>query len=76
MTNPLIVILLLASAVSAAVGEVVNATVIVAMVAMGTALSFVQTYRSQRAASALRALGNNCPAQWCRKPLTGAPAQA
>jgi Mg2+-importing ATPase len=56
VTNPLIVILLLASAVSAAVGEVVNATVIVAMVAMGTALSFVQTYRSQRAASALRAL--------------------
>lgn len=56
LTNPLIIVLLLASAVSAAVGEVVNATVIVAMIAMGTALSFVQTYRSQRAAFALRAL--------------------
>src|SRR4051812_32416082 len=41
--NPLIVILLVASFVSAAVGEWVNATIIFVMVMLGVAIVFVQT---------------------------------
>ena len=48
--------LLLASAVSAAVGEIVNAVVIVAMVALGVTLSFLQTHRSHDAAGRLRSM--------------------
>jgi Mg2+-importing ATPase len=55
-SSPLIVVLLLASAVSAAVGELVNATVIAAMVSLGVALSFFQTHRSQLATERLRAM--------------------
>jgi P-type Mg2+ transporter len=54
LANPLAVILLVASAVSAALGDVVNATLIVLMVALGVALNSVQTHRSQRAAERLR----------------------
>jgi Mg2+-importing ATPase len=54
LTSPLAVILLIASAVSAALGDVVNATIIVLMVALGVGLDFVQTHRSQRAAERLR----------------------
>ena len=52
--NPLIIILLLASAASAALGDVLNAVIIVAMVLLSVTLNFVQTYRSERAASQLR----------------------
>jgi Mg2+-importing ATPase len=54
LTNPLAVILLVASAVSALLGDVVNATLIVLMVALGVGLAFVQTHRSYRAAERLR----------------------
>ena len=47
-------ILLVASVVSAALGDAVNATLIVLMVAVGVALNAVQTHRSQRAAERLR----------------------
>jgi len=54
LANPLVAILLIASAVSAALGDSVNATLIALMVALSTVLNFVQSYRSQRAAARLR----------------------
>ncbi len=53
--SPLVLILLLASLVSAVLGERLNAAVIAAIVLLSVALNFVQTYRSQRAAAGLRA---------------------
>ncbi len=53
--NPLIIILLLASFVSASLGEVINAGIIITMVLLGVSLNFVQTYRSQRVVERLRA---------------------
>jgi Mg2+-importing ATPase len=47
--NPLIAILLVASILSAAVGEWLNATIIVAMVLVGAAINFIQTHHSHRA---------------------------
>ena len=52
--NPLAIILLVASAVSAAVGEVLNASIIALMVLLSAALNFIQTYRSQRAVERIR----------------------
>jgi Mg2+-importing ATPase len=52
--NPLAIILLVASAISAAVGEVINASIIALMVFLSAALNFVQTYRSQRAVERIR----------------------
>jgi magnesium-transporting ATPase (P-type) len=54
MANPLVIILLLASAASAILGERVNASIIVLMVALSVVLNFVQTYRSHRVAERLR----------------------
>jgi P-type Mg2+ transporter len=53
--NPLVIILLLASFVSAFLGDVINASIIVTMVLLGVTLNFVQTYRSQRVVERLRA---------------------
>ncbi len=47
--NPLVAILLLASIVSAFVGELVNAAIIIVIVSLSVAINFVQTFRSQRA---------------------------
>jgi P-type Mg2+ transporter len=44
--NPLIIILLLASCVSAFLGDAINASIIVTMVLLGVSLNFIQTYRS------------------------------
>ena len=52
--NPLAIILLIASAISAAVGEVLNASIIALMVLLSAALNFFQTYRSQRAVERIR----------------------
>ncbi len=52
--NPLVIILLLASVVSAFVGELANATIIVVVVLLGVAINFGQTYRSRRAVEDLR----------------------
>ncbi len=52
--NPLVVILLIASLVSATLGDVVNASIIVVIVALSVVVNFVQTHRSQRAADRLR----------------------
>ncbi len=54
LANPLVIILLIASVVSALLGERVNASIIVLMVVLSVVLNFVQTYRSQRAAERLR----------------------
>ena len=54
LANPLVVILLVASLVSAVVGDGFNATIIVVMVALSVVLNFAQTYRSRRAAERLR----------------------
>ena len=55
LLNPLTVILLVASAVSVAVGERLDAAIIAIIVAMSVLLNFLQTYRSRRAADRLRA---------------------
>lgn len=52
--EPLIVILLIASAISAFVGDWVNAGIVFVMVLLGVSLNFIQTSRSQRAAESLR----------------------
>jgi Mg2+-importing ATPase len=54
LTNPLAAILVITCVVSAALGDVVNATLIILMVLLGVALDFVLTHRSQRAADRLR----------------------
>jgi Mg2+-importing ATPase len=53
-SNPLVLILLVASGVAAAVGEVVNATIIATIVVLSAAINFLQTYRSRRAIDRLR----------------------
>ncbi|MBI1764672.1 MAG: magnesium-translocating P-type ATPase [Acidobacteria bacterium] len=52
--NPLVIILLIASAVSAFVGEFVNAMIIALMVVVSIVINFFQTWHSQRAAERLR----------------------
>lgn len=52
--NPLVIILLIASAISAAAGEVSNASIIALMALLSAALNFVQTCRSQRAVERIR----------------------
>jgi magnesium-transporting ATPase (P-type) len=53
--NPLVIILLIASLVSAILGERVNAAIIATIVLLSIALNCVQAYRSQRAIERLRA---------------------
>ncbi len=52
--NPLVIILLVASAISAILGQTVDAGIIFLMVVLGVTINFVQTYRSQRAIERLR----------------------
>ncbi|HET9112021.1 MAG TPA: magnesium-translocating P-type ATPase [Ktedonobacterales bacterium] len=53
--NPLIIILLIASLISAVLGERINAIIIAVMVLLSATINFLQTYRSQAAADRLRA---------------------
>jgi len=53
--NPLVVILLVASAISAALGQHADAAIIAVIVFIGIVINFWQTYRSQQAADRLRA---------------------
>lgn len=55
-TSPLIVMLLVASVISALVGDIVNASVIASMVIMGIVLSWWQSVRAHRATERLRLL--------------------
>ena len=52
--NPLAIILLAASFVSALLGQTLNASIIVSMVLLSVTLNFVQTYRSQKAVDRIR----------------------
>ena len=54
--NPLVIILLVASAMSALLGQSSDAAIIVTMVILGVGINFWQSYRSQRAADALRSM--------------------
>jgi Mg2+-importing ATPase len=54
LANPLVLVLLAASILSAVLGERVNALLIAAMVLLSVTLNFVQTYRSHRAVERLR----------------------
>jgi Mg2+-importing ATPase len=53
--NPLVIILLVAGAISASLGQRADALIIITIVLVGIAISFWQTYRSQQAADRLRA---------------------
>ncbi|MGZ6270321.1 MAG: cation-translocating P-type ATPase, partial [Candidatus Limnocylindrales bacterium] len=55
VASPLVLILVAASLVSLAVGDDVNATIILAIVVMSAALGFVQEARSEAAVAALQA---------------------
>jgi Mg2+-importing ATPase len=55
LANPLVIILIIASFVAFLAGERLNALIIVGMVVLSVVLNFVQTFRSRRAADALRA---------------------
>ena len=55
LANPLVLILLVASIITAILGEVLNASIIVTMIILSVALNFFQTFRSQRAVERLRA---------------------
>lgn len=52
--NPLVLILLIAAAASAVLGERVDAAIIAVVVVVGVAIKFVQTYRFSQAAERLR----------------------
>src|SRR5262245_28423034 len=54
VANPLVLILLVASGVSAAFGQIASAVVVALMLVLSVALNFTQAYRSQRAAEHLR----------------------
>jgi len=53
-SNPLLIILLVAAGAEAALGETVNAAIVVAMVLLSAAIDFAQSYRSARAVERLR----------------------
>ncbi|MBK8812424.1 MAG: magnesium-translocating P-type ATPase [Acidobacteria bacterium] len=54
LLEPLMLILLIASAVSLFVGEIINAVIMALMVTLSAALNFIQTTRSETAAERLR----------------------
>jgi P-type Mg2+ transporter len=54
LANPLVLILLFAGLVSAMVGELINAAIIITIIILSLTLNFVQTFRSHRAVQRLR----------------------
>ncbi|MFI5105610.1 MAG: HAD-IC family P-type ATPase, partial [Terriglobales bacterium] len=55
VANPLIVILVIAAAVSAFIGQLLDGAIIITMVVTGAGINFYQTYRSKLAIELLRA---------------------
>ncbi|HWA99272.1 MAG TPA: magnesium-translocating P-type ATPase [Pirellulales bacterium] len=71
--DPLVIILLSASVVSAAVGELANAAIIAAIVLLSTAIDFVQSTRSEQAMQRLRGIVSTTASvlrdgAWCELP--------
>ena len=56
--SPLVIILIVASAIAGSLGQRVDALIIVTMVVLGVTINFWQSYRSQQAADRLRASVN------------------
>lgn len=54
LTNPLVIILLLAATLSAFLGDVISFVIIIVIVLLSTVLDFFNTYRSEQAAEALK----------------------
>lgn len=54
VANPLVIILLLASGISAAFGQVASSVIVALMLILSVTLNFTQAYRSQKAAERLR----------------------
>jgi Ca2+-transporting ATPase len=52
--DPLIIILLIATAISAFVGELIDSTIIVAIVLLAVTVAFIQEYKSEKAIEALK----------------------
>ena len=52
--NPLVIILLIASVISAATGDKINAAIIIVIILLSVTLNFIQSARSQNAADQLR----------------------
>ena len=52
--HPLIIILLVATAISAFVGELVDAVIIVAIIILAATVAFIQEYKSEKAIEALK----------------------
>ncbi|HUK34956.1 MAG TPA: magnesium-translocating P-type ATPase [Vicinamibacterales bacterium] len=74
--NPLVIILLVASGMSALLGQVSDAVIIISMVLLGVGINFWQSYRSQQAAERLRAMvtptATVCrDGQWQELPISG-----
>ncbi|MGC2385393.1 MAG: cation-transporting P-type ATPase, partial [Nitrososphaeraceae archaeon] len=53
-TDPLIIILLLATAISAIVGELIDSAIIIAIVILAATVAFIQEYRSEKTVEALK----------------------
>ncbi|MGB0027448.1 MAG: HAD-IC family P-type ATPase [Nitrososphaeraceae archaeon] len=53
-TDPLIIILLIATAISAIVGELIDSAIIIAIVILAATLAFIQEYKSEKAIEALK----------------------
>src|SRR5581483_6489715 len=75
-TNPLVVILLAASLVSGLLGEALNAAIIALMVVLSVGLDFLQVYRSERTAHALRSLVAPTTRVWRDGRLADVPVRA
>ena len=69
-TNPLVLILLVASATSAFLGQAVDAIIIAAMVMMSVVLNFVQAYRSERAVQGLGIRDDDRRPDSIRRPMS------
>ena len=53
-TDPLIIILLFATAISAIVGELIDSAIIIAIVILAATVAFIQEYRSEKTVEALK----------------------
>ncbi|MCC7106472.1 MAG: magnesium-translocating P-type ATPase [Chloroflexi bacterium] len=75
LTNPLVLILLAASIMSGALGEALNASLIVLIVVLSIALDFYQVFRSEQAASRLQQLITPTAQVWRADQLLEVPVR-